>query len=170
MKQLILGEGGLRLLSKKRISVEKTIREKEIVKVTQVRMSMACFYLLGKCDCSCGRQFPKFQFDLQRKQSSLSLLIDMFGKVRVSWHYGIFEPTKIKCFSLIFYEIHDDSVLKCKKPWIFMVKFRSSHRRCSVRKGVLRNFAKFTGKHLCQSFLFNKVAGLSLKNTSDGCF
>ena len=25
---------------------------------------------------------------------------------------------------------------------------RSSHRSCSVRKGVLRNFAKFTGKHL----------------------
>ena len=24
--------------------------------------------------------------------------------------------------------------------------FRSSHRRCPVRKGVLRNFAKFTGK------------------------
>ena len=37
---------------------------------------------------------------------------------------------------------------------------RSSHRRCSVRKGVPRNFAKFTGKHLCQSLLFNKVAGL----------
>ena len=29
--------------------------------------------------------------------------------------------------------------------------YRSNHRRCSVRKGVLRNFAKFTGKHLCQS-------------------
>ena len=27
-------------------------------------------------------------------------------------------------------------------------------------KGVLRNFAKSTGKHLCQSFFFNKVAGL----------
>ena len=37
--------------------------------------------------------------------------------------------------------------------------FRSSHRRCSVKKGVLRNFAKFTGKHLCQGLLFNKVAG-----------
>ena len=24
-------------------------------------------------------------------------------------------------------------------------------RRCSARKGVLRNFAEFTGKHLCQS-------------------
>ena len=26
--------------------------------------------------------------------------------------------------------------------------------------GVLKNFAKFTGKHLCQGHLFNKVAGL----------
>ena len=37
---------------------------------------------------------------------------------------------------------------------------RSSHRRRSVRKGTLNNFSKFTGKHLCQSLLFNKVAGL----------
>ena len=28
------------------------------------------------------------------------------------------------------------------------------------KKGALRNFAKFTGKHLCQSLFFNKVAGL----------
>ena len=28
---------------------------------------------------------------------------------------------------------------------------RNSHRSCSVTKGVLRNFAKFKGKHLCQS-------------------
>ena len=31
---------------------------------------------------------------------------------------------------------------------------RSSHQRCSVKKSVLRNFKKFTGKHLCQTFLF----------------
>ena len=37
---------------------------------------------------------------------------------------------------------------------------RSSHRRCSVRKGVFRSFAKLTGKHLCQNLFFNKVAGL----------
>ena len=30
----------------------------------------------------------------------------------------------------------------------------------SVRKGVLRNSAKFTGKHLYQSLFFNNVAGL----------
>ena len=37
---------------------------------------------------------------------------------------------------------------------------RISHGKCSLRKGVLRNSAKFTGKHLCQSLLFSKVAGL----------
>ena len=37
---------------------------------------------------------------------------------------------------------------------------RSSHRRYSFKKCVLRNFAKFTGKHLCQSLFFSKVAGL----------
>ena len=30
-------------------------------------------------------------------------------------------------------------------------------QRCSVKKGDLRNFAKFTGKHLCHSLFFNKV-------------
>ena len=39
---------------------------------------------------------------------------------------------------------------------------RTSHRRFSERKGVLSNLAKFTGKHLCQSFFFNKVTGLGL--------
>ena len=36
---------------------------------------------------------------------------------------------------------------------------RRSYQRCSVRTGVLRNFAKFTGKHLCQVLFYNKVAG-----------
>ena len=30
------------------------------------------------------------------------------------------------------------------------------------KKGVLRNFAKLTGKHLCQSLFFNNVADQSL--------
>ena len=37
--------------------------------------------------------------------------------------------------------------------------FRNSRPEVFCKKGVLRNFAKLTGKHLCQSFL-NKVAGL----------
>ena len=30
------------------------------------------------------------------------------------------------------------------------------------KKGVLRNFGKFTGQNLCESHFFNKVAGLHL--------
>ena len=41
-----------------------------------------------------------------------------------------------------------------------MILYRTSHQRYFVRKGVFRNFTKFTGKHLCQSLFFNKVAGL----------
>ena len=33
--------------------------------------------------------------------------------------------------------------------------FRSTHRRYPVTKGDLRDFAKFTGKYLCQSLFFN---------------
>ena len=43
---------------------------------------------------------------------------------------------------------------------VFCSSLKSSHRSSFVRKGVLRNFAKFTGKHLHQSLFFNKVAGL----------
>ena len=44
----------------------------------------------------------------------------------------------------------------------------SSRLEVFCRKGVLRNFAKFTGKHLRQSLLFNEVAGLlpSYRNQS----
>ena len=41
------------------------------------------------------------------------------------------------------------------------VKSRSSHPDVFCEKGVLRDFANFTGKHLCQSLFFNKVAGLA---------
>ena len=44
---------------------------------------------------------------------------------------------------------------------------------CTVRKNVLRNFGKFTGKHLYHSFhsfFFNKVAGLLKKRLRHWCF
>ena len=43
----------------------------------------------------------------------------------------------------------------------------------SVKKVILRNFAKFTGKPLCQGLFFNKFTGLSpatlLKKTRGTC-
>ena len=42
---------------------------------------------------------------------------------------------------------------------------RSSDPEVFCKKGVLRNFTKFTGKHLCQRLFFNKVAGFIKKET-----
>ena len=41
----------------------------------------------------------------------------------------------------------------------------SSRPEVFCKKGVLRNFAKFTGKHLYQSLFFNKVANFIKKET-----
>ena len=42
----------------------------------------------------------------------------------------------------------------CQKPFPHN---RSSRMEVFCRKGVLRNFAKFTGKHLCQSLFFYRT-------------
>ena len=47
-------------------------------------------------------------------------------------------------------------------PIVISTFYRSSRPELFCRKGVLRNFAKFTGKHLCQSVFFNKVAPATL--------
>ena len=54
-----------------------------------------------------------------------------------------------------------------KQPFMFMQRFlyscrifmfRSIRPTVFCKKGVLKNFAKFKGKHSCQSLLFNNVA------------
>ena len=55
-------------------------------------------------------------------------------------------------FTLFLYELYE---------WNIDLKWdniRSSHRKCSLKKGTLKNFTKFTGKHMCQSLFFNNVA------------
>ena len=42
---------------------------------------------------------------------------------------------------------------------------RNSHRRCSVKKVVLKSFAKFTGQYLYHSLFFNRDADLSLSTS-----
>ena len=70
------------------------------------------------------------------------------------FHMAAHENTRNKKAEVTFFGVL--LVFFCEE----LLRDRSSHRRCSVRKGVLRNFAKFTGKHLCQSLFFDKVAGL----------
>ena len=46
---------------------------------------------------------------------------------------------------------------------VILSRDRSSRPEVFYKKGVPRNFAKFTGKHLCQSLFFNKVAARDLQ-------
>ena len=59
------------------------------------------------------------------------------------------------------FELINRSIEKGVTSQIYIYKHVVSRRDC--KKGVLRNFVKFTGKHLCQSLFFNNVAGLSLQ-------
>ena len=47
---------------------------------------------------------------------------------------------------------------KLKQYTFLRRNFRSSRPEVFCKTGVLKNFAKLTGKHLCQSLSFNKVA------------
>ena len=63
--------------------------------------------------------------------------------------------------------IYTSPVIKTNQSQELQVRnHKSSHSEAFSKNGVLRNFAKFTGKLLCQSLLFNKVTGLGNRPTS----
>ena len=63
--------------------------------------------------------------------------------------------TRLFRFANMFYHGHQAWWIS----WaLHLEKFRSS---LFCKKGVLRNFEKFTEQHMCQSLFFNKVAGLT---------
>ena len=49
---------------------------------------------------------------------------------------------------------------------------KSCRQEMFCKRGVLKNFAKFTGKYLCQELFFNRVAGLrpAKKEIWNRCF
>ena len=60
-------------------------------------------------------------------------------------------------------EISQEFNLDCQSglPNKISIKNRSSHQRCSLRKGVLgQKFHKIHRKHLCRVSLFDKLVGL----------
>ena len=50
--------------------------------------------------------------------------------------------------------------MKIKNEEIKPDSYRRSRPEVFCKEGALRNFAKFTEKHQCQSLFFNEVAGL----------
>ena len=62
-------------------------------------------------------------------------------------------------------DIYQQILLLLRSHYQVICTFRSNHRRCSVRKGNLRNFTKFTGKRLC-----HRPASLLKKRLWHKCF
>ena len=73
-------------------------------------------------------------------------------------HLGVAPPVSPK--KMVFILENRVFFLKCYIDWHSRKGPIRSHRRCSTRKGVLRNLAKFTGKDLCWGLFFNKVTSL----------
>ena len=48
--------------------------------------------------------------------------------------------------------------------------YRSNHPRCSIKKGDLQNFTKFTGKNLCQSLFQAEACNFINKRLWHRCF
>ena len=84
------------------------------------------------------------QIDMFIKTSSKrfeDVLIKSFIRKNLSWQYVL------KTYGL---------------RQIFIKQTEAVARRCSVKKGILINFTKFTGKHLCHSLFLNKVSDLNV--------
>ena len=54
-----------------------------------------------------------------------------------------------------------DCVNILNKIKLEVILIRSSHQGCSIKKGFIRNFTKFTGKHLCQSLIKTLIKTLN---------
>ena len=94
--------------------------------------------------------------------------IDVFWII--IWRANSKQPGKIRyCIPVKIYIFSWDNMaflcaisLLPEKKALFFLSYINSRPEVFRKKGVFRNFAKFTGKHLRQSLFFNKVAGLRL--------
>ena len=73
---------------------------------------------------------------------------------------------RYKFTSSVLYDVKRESIKSLSlmlhmDNWKHLVfRYRSSRLEVFSKKDVLKHFAKFTEKHLCQSIFFNKVAGI----------
>ena len=68
-----------------------------------------------------------------------------------------FKKTEYNPISKVFTEVF----LIARIPHSTILITEAVIQKCSVKKAVLKNFAKFTEKHVCQNLFFNKVASLA---------
>ena len=103
--------------------------------------------------------YPQSERSLQNFQPLFPVILRIFGH---KCHGGTSLEVASAQFVHVFMKLRTLESSHQENIKLLSLQNRSIHRRCSVRKSVFRNFAKFTGKHLCQSLFFNKVADLNI--------
>ena len=81
------------------------------------------------------------------------------------------------CFLGILVKFVRTSISQKISGWLILYKqvvdisgiCRSSHPKCSIKKGVLKNFAKFTGKHRAQTCNYIKKETLAQVRSCEFC-
>ena len=107
----------------------------------------------GKSSASLGTDWT---WNVRDKSSDLwgGVLSRKSQKMRWEWwplaHHGVPYITKNELKNWMLEQSIDNK--DCSNiRFLLKMLLRSSHQGCSVKKGVFRNFSKFTGKHMCQS-------------------
>ena len=77
-----------------------------------------------------------------------------------SWEASCTKMSKLMQINLTVFIVRQSILIQHLLLSLIIERFKSSCPDVFYKKGVPRNFVKFTGKHLCQSFFLNKVAGL----------
>ena len=94
---------------------------------------------------------------------TLTKTIRLLGSKKIC-HFSIFQLI-VRVFQVfvmqnIYKSANDATILRQTVNFHFTT--RSSRPEVLREKCVLKNFAKFTGKNLCQSLFLNNIAGLQL--------
>ena len=103
-----------------------------------------------------------------RLLKGIRTLVKLKVKVKLKEHIEITSRGKLVLviyvyFIALFWIVHHIWCWSFFPSGTFVSRPRNSHPEVFCKKVVLRNFPKFTGKHLCQSLSFNKVAGEFLR-------
>ena len=113
-----------------------------------------------------------FFYGFLRRWSRFSKVLQLFSRKTIKKAHAtksklLFEARQLLVWSsFIFFKICSTEWVKCSGSNISKPPSgigRSSRPEVFCRKGVLRNFAKFRRKHLCQSLFLNKVPGWGLQ-------
>ena len=98
-------------------------------------------------------------YNVEITETNMSSFCEMYHLIDISKQPTCFKgPSNPSCIDLFLTNnancFQKSSVFETGHFDFHKLPVRSSHQSCSMKKGVLGNFAKFTGKHLCQNLFF----------------